>query len=88
MAKNKFPAGWDKEKVKRTISHYEEQTEDEAVKEDEAFFKNSSESIIEVPKELVSIVREFIARRESSLKIIDNLNRESIKPSGKGRKSK
>lgn len=58
------------------------------VKEDEAFLKNASESIVEVPKELVPIVREFIALRENSLKIIDNLNRESLKPSGKGRKSK
>ena len=88
MAKNKFPSGWDKQKVKSVIAHYEAQTEDEAVKEDQAFFENASESIIEVPKELVPIVREFIARRESSLKIIDNLNKEAVKPSAKGRKSK
>ncbi len=79
MAKNKFPPGWDKEKIKNIVSHYETQTEDEAVKEDEAIFENYPESVIEVPKELIPIVREFIARRENSLRIIENLNKNTLK---------
>lgn len=36
MSPNKFPSGWDEQKVRRVLRHYEEQTEDDAVREDEA----------------------------------------------------
>ena len=39
MKKNKFPKGWDEERVRRVLAHYEEQTENEAVAEDEAAFQ-------------------------------------------------
>ena len=32
----RFPPGWDQERVKRVLAHYEMQTEDEALAEDEA----------------------------------------------------
>ena len=36
MKQSKFPAGWDEQKVRRVLKHYEQQTEEEAVAEDEA----------------------------------------------------
>jgi hypothetical protein len=36
MGNNKFPAGWDEERVRKVLASYSEQTEDEAVAEDEA----------------------------------------------------
>ena len=36
MTNNQFPPGWNEEKVKRVIDNYDNQTEDEAVAEDEA----------------------------------------------------
>jgi len=45
MKKNRFPPGWDENRVRLVLSHYEEQTEDEAVAEDEAAFVD--ENIIE-----------------------------------------
>lgn len=36
MRQNRFPPGWDEERVQKVLTHYEEQTEDEAVAEDEA----------------------------------------------------
>jgi hypothetical protein len=36
MSQNKFPDGWDADKVHRVLAHYGEQTEDEALAEDEA----------------------------------------------------
>ena len=36
MNQNKFPEGWDDEKVRRVLTHYERQTEAEALAEDEA----------------------------------------------------
>ncbi len=34
------------------LAHYEQQTEEEAVAEDEAAFEDSTQTVIEVPKKL------------------------------------
>ncbi|MCL4523358.1 MAG: hypothetical protein M1453_15440 [Acidobacteria bacterium] len=47
------------------MEHYESQTEEEAVAEDEAAFENQSQAIMEVPHELVPAVRELIAKHKS-----------------------
>ena len=39
MSQNKFPPGWDEERVKTVLAHYEEQSDDEAVAEDEAAYE-------------------------------------------------
>ena len=59
---NEFPPGWDEERVQSVIAHYEQQTEDEAVAEDEAAFADESSMLIEVPIELVPTVRELITK--------------------------
>jgi hypothetical protein len=64
MSQNKFPDGWDEDKVQRVIAHYSEQTEDEALAEDEAGIQ-PSETVMNVPHELVSKVRELIAKQHS-----------------------
>ncbi|MGI9070774.1 MAG: hypothetical protein ACR2JB_05450 [Bryobacteraceae bacterium] len=48
MSRNKFPTGWDQRKIKKVLAHYEEQTEEEAVAEDEAGIE-SSETIMKIP---------------------------------------
>lgn len=63
MSQSKFPPGWDEERVRRVLAHYEEQTEEEAVAEDEAAFADAGHAVMEVPHDLVSVVRELIARR-------------------------
>ena len=40
MKQNKYPPGWDEERVQRVIDYYENQTEDEAVAEAEEAFRN------------------------------------------------
>ena len=62
MKQNNFPTGWNKERVERVLAHYEEQTEDEAVAEDEAAFENQTQAIMEIPLELVPAVRELLAK--------------------------
>lgn len=64
MKKNKFPKGWDEERVRRVLAHYEEQTEEEAVAEDEASFEDVTQTLMEVPKELVPAIRELIAKQQ------------------------
>jgi len=36
MNQDKLPDGWDEDRVQRVLAHYAEQTESEAVAEDEA----------------------------------------------------
>ena len=64
MNQGKFPTGWDEEKVRRVLAHYEEQTEEDALLEDEAGIE-PSETVMNVPHDLVPKVRELIARRRS-----------------------
>ena len=63
---SKFPPGWDEERVRRLLLHYEQQTEEEAVAEDEAAFEDESQAFIEVPKELIPEVRRLLARHRAS----------------------
>jgi len=64
MRQSKFPPGWDEERVRRLLAHYEEQTEEEAVAEDEAAFADQTQTVMEIPNGLVPAVRELIARHQ------------------------
>jgi hypothetical protein len=64
MSQGKFPAGWNEEKVRRVLAHYEEQTEEDALLEDEAGIA-SSETVMNIPHDLVPKVRELIAKRRN-----------------------
>ena len=66
MKQNSFPPGWDKERVRRVLAHYEQQTEEEAVAEDEATFEDSTQAVIEVSRELLPAIRELIAKHKES----------------------
>ena len=61
MRKPRFPEGWDEDRVRRVLAHYEGQTEEEAVAEDDAAYDDRTQSFIEVPVELVPAVRRLIA---------------------------
>ncbi len=65
MKKNRFPAGWDEQRVRRVLAHYEKQTDEEAVAEDEAAYDDPHQAMIEVPRELIPAVRELIAKRRA-----------------------
>lgn len=65
MTDTKYPAGWDEERVKRVLAHYEQQTDDEAVAEDEAAYESTTHTAMEVPVELVPAVRELLAKRRA-----------------------
>jgi hypothetical protein len=66
MTKNKFPATWDEDRVRRVLGHYEGQTEDEAVTEDEQAFADQTQTVMEIPTELVPAVRELLAKHRSA----------------------
>jgi hypothetical protein len=64
MSQSKLPDGWTEEKVRRILAHHEEQAEDEILAEDEAGVE-SSETVMNVPHDLVPKVRELIAKHQS-----------------------
>ncbi len=39
MKNSKYPIGWDSKRVEKVLEHYESQSEDEAVVEDESAFE-------------------------------------------------
>ncbi len=59
--KTNFPPGWDEERVQRVLRHYESLNEDEAVADDEAAFEDSTQTVMEIPNELVPAVRALLA---------------------------
>lgn len=69
MRKNQFPPGWDEERVHRILAHYEKQTEEESVAEDELAFKKRRRTVVEVPTELLPVIREIIAQYKAAAKI-------------------
>jgi type II secretory pathway component PulC len=60
-----FPPGWDEDRVLRVLAHYEEQTEEEAVAEDEAALEDKAHTLMKVPNDLVPAVRQLIAKRRA-----------------------
>jgi hypothetical protein len=66
MTTKRFPTGWDEERVRRVLSHYEKQTDEQAAAEDEAAFKGKRRTVIEVPVELMPIIREIIAQYQAT----------------------
>ncbi len=67
MTYNYFPPGWDEERVRRVLAHYEAQTDEEAVAEDERAFKGRT--MLEVPSELMPVIRELIAQYEVKARV-------------------
>ena len=51
--------------VRRVLEHYEAQSDEEAVAEDEAAYEATTHTVMEVPVELVPMVRELIAKRRA-----------------------
>ena len=63
MNQNKYPSGWNEAKVRRVLRHYESQTENEAIAEDEAAFELKDQTVMVVPRKLVPEITKLIARR-------------------------
>ena len=61
MRASRFPPGWDEERVRRVLEHYEAQSDAEAVAEDEGAYESTTETMMAVPVALVPRGRELIA---------------------------
>ncbi len=62
MNENRYPEGWDEERVRRVLEHYTGQSDEEAVAEDEAAFEVPEHTAVEIPVELLPAVRDLVAK--------------------------
>ena len=63
MSQTQFPVGWDDEKVRRVLAHYEERSQQDDLLEDEDV--EHSETVMNIPHDLVPKVRELIAKHQN-----------------------
>ena len=63
--RNRFPKGWNEARVRAVLEHYESQTEEEALAEDEAAFRRRDQTVMVVPKKLVPRITKLITREET-----------------------
>jgi len=64
--KQKFPPGWNEQRVKKLIAYYENQTEDEEFADLEAAREAEDITLMAIPTELVPEVRAILAREQSA----------------------
>ena len=65
---SRFPRGWDEERVQRVLTHYQAQSDAEAVAEDEAAFGRPSHTAMKVPAALVPEIRKLLAKHRPANK--------------------
>jgi hypothetical protein len=67
MNQSTFPAGWDEDRVKRVLSHYEGQSEDDqAVEDEEAAREQAGRTVISVPEDLLPAIRQLLATHKTA----------------------
>jgi hypothetical protein len=64
--KHPFTSGWDEQRVREVLTHYESQTEDEQAAEIEEALESEAATLMAVPDELADEVRALIARKRSA----------------------
>jgi hypothetical protein len=65
MTNQKFPPGWDEQRVREVLARYENQSEDEQFAEIEAAREAEGITMMAVPTELAPEVRALIVRKQS-----------------------
>jgi hypothetical protein len=63
MIEQRFPPGWDEERVRQLIARYDHQDEDAQVAEDESAREDEGQAVMVVPWDLVPAIRQMIAQR-------------------------
>ena len=59
-----LPSGWNEQRVRNVLEHYENQSDEDAVAEHEAALSSPEHTVMEVPVELVPLFRQLIAEHE------------------------
>lgn len=67
MTEQRFPPGWDEDRVKRLLAHYESLSEEEQVAEDEAAVdETAGQTVITVPETLLPAIRQLLGGEQGS----------------------
>jgi hypothetical protein len=67
MNDQRFPPGWNEERVKRLIAHYDSLTEEEQVAEDDsAVAEQKGQTVITVPETPLPAIRQLLADSSTS----------------------
>jgi hypothetical protein len=66
MNKQEYPPGWDEQRLREVLAHYENQTEEEQFAEIEAAWEAEGITMMAVPSELAPQVRALLARNQSA----------------------
>lgn len=61
--KQKYPAGWDEERVRKLAHHYDRQSEDEQAAEHKAVLRARGQTVMVVPTELVPQIIKIISKK-------------------------
>ncbi len=64
VMQNRFPPGWDEERVRKLIDYYDNQSDEEAIAEAEAALEEEGQTLVMVPTELLPTIRELIAKHQ------------------------
>ena len=62
----KLPPGWDEQRIKDVLAHYEGQSDDEQFAEIEAALESENTTLIAVPNDRVPEVRALLAREQDA----------------------
>jgi hypothetical protein len=69
---NKYPAGWDKDRVKNVLIYYESQTIEDEIAEDEAAYEDDNQTFMKIPNNLVPVIRQLIAQQDTPSSRLDS----------------
>ncbi|MEM8963509.1 MAG: hypothetical protein AAGD38_18645 [Acidobacteriota bacterium] len=61
---DQFPPGWNGQRVREVLDYYESQTDEEAVTEHEQALSSPEHTLMEIPVELLPVVRQLIAEHQ------------------------
>ena len=60
---NAYPPGWDHDRVREVLEHYESQSDEDAAQEDDTAMDAIAETVMVIPNELVPAVRALISKQ-------------------------
>jgi hypothetical protein len=66
MNEEKYPPGWNADRVRRLIDHYDALDEQEQVAEDEAAQEQPTQTAVIVPVEFMPAIRQMLAQKAGS----------------------
>jgi hypothetical protein len=88
MKKQKYPPGWDEQRVRQVIAHYDNQTEEQQAAEIEAARTAEGQTMMSVPTELVPKITWLIAQHQEQQSVPGRRKRKGPrKATKKGRRT-